>query len=165
MRRALALSALLLSACSSPGGRYPSLQPRTAEKIDPRVPIERPMNNRPAGAALTAHLASLVDEARTGERAFDGVAANAEQLAGSAGAPQSEGWIVAQEALTAAVAARKPVASALSDIDEIGAAALQSQGGIAPNDLAAIDRAATEVAGIDQREAERIKAIEQRLGL
>ena len=165
MKRALVLAFVLLGACSSPNGRYPSLQPRAAEKIDPRVPIERPMNNRPAAVALTAHLAALVGEARSGEQAFDSAAANAEHLAASAGPVQSESWIVAQEALTAAIAARKRTASALGDIDEIGATALQRQGGIAPNDLAEISRAATEVAALDQRQADRIKAIEKRLGL
>lgn len=164
MRRALVLASLLLSACSSPNGRYPSLQPRAAEKIDPRVPIERPMNDRPAAPALTARLASLVDEAQNGERSFSSAVTNAEHLAASAGAPQSESWIAAQEALTAAIAARKPTASALSDIDEIGATALQKQGGIAPNELAEIDRAASEVAALDQRQTDRIKAIEKRLG-
>lgn len=122
------------------------------------------MNNRPASIALTARLASLVEEARSGDRAFANAVADAERLAGSAGSPQSESWIAAQEALTAAIAARKPTATALGDIDEIGAVALQTHGGIAPNDLAAITRAASEVAELDQRQADRIKAIQVRLG-
>lgn len=163
MRRALIIAVMLLSACASLGGPYPSLQPRSAEKIDPRVPVERPMNNRPASSALSARLATLVAQARGGDAAFTNAAAVAERLAASAGAPQSESWIAAQEALTAAVAARKPTAIALGDIDEIGATALQTQGGIAPNDLAAIDAAAREVAELDQRQVDRIKAIQSRL--
>ena len=163
--RKILLICLLASGCSSPGGPYPSLQPRAAERIDPRVPIEKPMNNRPPNAAMTAQLQALVEEARGGEPAFDSAAGEAERLAASAGARESESWIQAQEALTAAVAARKPVATALGDIDEMGARALQTQGGIAPNDLAAIDRAAREVAAIDQKEAETVKAIQSRLGL
>ena len=165
MRRELVLTALMLSACSTPNGLYPSLQPREAEKIDPRVPVERPINNRATAPALATRLASLVDEALGGEQAFDSAAANAEHLAASAGVPQSESWILAQEALTAAIAARKQTVSALSDIDEIGANALQTHGGIAPNDLAAIDRAAAEVAEIAQRQAARLKSIENRLGI
>lgn len=154
-----------LGACSSPGGPYPSLQPRAAEAIDPRVPIERPMNMRPVGAALAGQLDALVGKARAGDAAFEPVMATAEKLAASAGAPQSEGWVAAQEALSAAIAARKPTAEALGDIDGVGATALQTQGGIAPNDLAAIDRAAAEVASLDQRQAERVKSVQQRLGL
>ena len=63
--------------------------------------------------------------------------ARAERLTGSAGAAQSESWIAAQEALTAAIGARKPIAKALGDIDALGADRLQTQGGLAPNDLAA----------------------------
>jgi hypothetical protein len=165
MRKPLVLSMILLSACSAPGGPYPSLQPRAAERIDPRVPVERPLNNRPASAALVARLAALVGAARSGDSAFASAAANAERLAAAAGAPQSESWIAAQEALTAAIATAKPTAIALGDIDEIGARALQTQGGIAPNDLAAVDRASAEVAELDQRQVERTKTIQRRLGL
>jgi hypothetical protein len=106
-----------------------------------------------------------VDAARSGDAAFDGPASTAERLAATAGAPQSDSWIDAQEALTAAIAARKATATALGDIDELGATALQAQGGLAPNDLAAIKSAAAEVGALDQRQAERIDAIQKRLGL
>ena len=165
MRSPLFVMMLLLSACTAPGGPYPSLKPRAAEAIDPRVEVRKPLNTRPVSAALASRLAALVDEAKGGNSAFEAAAANADRLAGSAGAPQSDSWMEAQEALTAAIAARKPTASALSDIDEIGANALQTQGGIAPNDLAAIKGAAAEVGAIDRRQAERIDAIQKRLGL
>jgi hypothetical protein len=164
MRRVALLLIVAVSGCTVPGGPYPSLAPRAAEAIDPRVPVVRPMNDRPAGAALTARLAALVDQAQSGDAAFDAAVAEAERLAASAGAPQSEGWIAAQEALTAAIAARRPTANALGDIDEIAATALQTQRGIAPNDLAAIRSAAERVSAMDRRQAERIDAIQKRLG-
>ena len=157
--------AAALSACTTPGGPYPSLQPRAGESVDPRLPVERPINERPVRPALASRLADLVAQARAGDAAFQPAAAEAERLAGSAGAPQSEGWIAAQEALTAAIAAAGPTRNALADIDGIGASALQAQGGLAPNDLAAIKRAGAEVGALDQRQAERIKAIQRRLGL
>lgn len=153
-----------LSACAPTGGPYPSLQPRGAEATDPRVPVERPVNDRPVTPALATRLAELVGAARSGDADFDAAAAHAERLAAGAGAQQSEGWVAAQEALSAAVAARAPTATALGDIDALGATALQTQGGIAPNDLAAIQSAAAEVAAIDRHQAERIKALQQRLG-
>jgi hypothetical protein len=165
MRNAVCLSLLVLSACAAPGGPYPSLQPRAAEAIDPRVPVVRPMNNRPVSATLAARLSALVDQAQSGNAAFDTAASQAERLAASAGAPQSEGWISAQQALTAAIAARKTTATALGDIDALAATALQTQGGIAPNDLAAIKKAQSQVTLIDQRQADRIKALQRRLGL
>jgi hypothetical protein len=129
------------------------------------VPVERPINERPVKVALAAQLAQLVGEAQAGDAAFDPMASQAERLARAAGAPQSEGWIAAQEALSAAIAARKPTVTALSDIDAIGATALQTQQGIAPNDLAAIQRAAAQVASLDERQARRIAAIQRQLGL
>jgi len=164
MRSPLLATLLLLSACTSPGGKYPSLQPRAAEAIDPRVPVTRPMNNRPVSVSLASKLAGLVGQARSGDAAFERAASEAEHLAASAGAPQSESWISAQEALTAAIAARKPTATALGDVDEVAATALHAQGGIAPNDLAAIKNAAAQIAAIDHRQAERIDAIQKRLG-
>jgi hypothetical protein len=139
MRLAICLSVLTLSACAAPGGPYPSLQPRAAEAVDPRVPVVRPLNERPVSALLAARLAALVEQA------------------------QSETWIAAQEALTAAIAARRPTATALGDIDEIAATSLQTNRGIAPNDLAAIQRAAAEVGTLDRRQAERVDAIQRRL--
>jgi hypothetical protein len=161
----LLLTIVALSACAAPGGLYPSLQPRAAEAIDPRVPVVRPMNNRPVAPTLASDLSTLVDQARSGNAAFDSAASQAERLATSAGAPQSEGWIAAQEALTAAIAARKTTATALGDIDGLAATALQTQRGIAPNDLVAIKNAQLVVAALDQRQSERIAAIQKRLGL
>src|SRR4051794_6640767 len=165
MRFEALLPIMFLCACSSPGGPYPSLQPRAAEAIDPRVPVVKPMNNRPLTPALAARLAALVEQARSGDAAFNRAASDAERLAGNAGAPQTGSWISAQEALTAAIAMRKAAAQALGDIDQIASTALQTQRGIAPNDLAAIQRAAAEVAEIDRRQAERIDAIQKRLGI
>jgi hypothetical protein len=165
MRRTLFVTLLTLGSCSSPGGPYPSLQPRAAEAIDPRVPVERPINDRPVKAALAAQLAQLVGEAQAGDAAFDPMATQAERLASSAGAPQSESWIAAQVALSAAVAARRPTVTALSDIDALGAMALQTQQGIAPNDLEAIQRASAQVAALDERQAQRIAAIPRQVGL
>lgn len=164
MRRPLLIMLLLLSACSSAGGPYPSLQPRSAEAIDPRLQPVRPINDRPVSPALAAQLAALVNQARSGEESFEPAAAQAEQLAASAGAAQSEGWIAAQEALTAAIAARGPTAVALADIDTLSATMLQAQGGIAPNDLKAIETAAAEVSRIARGQTDRIDAIKKRLG-
>jgi hypothetical protein len=165
MRTLVWLPLLMLGACSTPGGPYPSLRPRAAEAVDPRLPVARPVNDRPVTAGLAARLSALVDQAQGGTAAFDSAASQAERLAAAAGAPRSESWIAAQEALSAAIAARGPAAQAIGDIDEIAATSLQTQGGIAPKDLAAIQRAASQVAALDARQAERVNAIQRRLGL
>jgi hypothetical protein len=159
------LTMIALSACSSPGGKYPSLQPRPGEAVDPRVAVTRPMNERPVTPALASRLAALVAQAHEGDATFDAAAAQAERLARAAGAPQTESWIAAQTALTAAIAAAGPTRSALADIDALGAVTLQAQGGLAPNDLAAIRDAGAEAGAIDQRHADRINTIQRRLGL
>jgi hypothetical protein len=165
MRQSLVLIVLMLTACSAPGGPYPSLQPRAAEAIDPRVQPVRPINDRPVTPALAAQLGSLVDQARSGEAAFEPAMVEAERLAVSAGAPESEAWISAQEALSAAIAARRPTALAEADIDALGATRLQTQGGIAPSDLQAINSAAAEVGSIARSQTDRIDAVRKRLGL
>ena len=165
MRKALLLTMLTLGGCAAAGGPFPSLQPRAGEDVDPRVPVIRPMNDRPVTPALASRLAELVSEARSGDAAFAPLAAEAERLAAAAGAPQSESWVAAQQALSAAVEARGPTARAVGDIDALGANLLQTQQGLAPADLAAIQSAGAEAGAIDQRQADRIKAVQARLGV
>lgn len=159
-----ALFAALTAGCSSPSGTIPSLAPRAAEQIDPRVPVERPPNDRPVAPALAARLQTLVAQARSGEVAFKGAIAAARRAADAAGPRESESWIVAQEALSAAVAAREPAAMAIGEIDSIGAELLVAQSGLAPADLAAIEGAAKVAGAINRRQAEAIAAIQARLG-
>lgn len=158
----ISLGFAALAGCAS-GDAPPSLLPRAAETIDPRLAVVRPINDRPVDPALAARLAELVAQARGGDSAFQPAAAEAERLAAAAGERQSESWVAAQEALSAAIAAREPTAHALGDIDALGASKLQAQAGLAPNDLAAIQGAGAEVGAIDRRQAEAIAAIHRRL--
>ncbi|HET7709926.1 MAG TPA: hypothetical protein VFK50_10430 [Sphingomicrobium sp.] len=164
MRIIVLASAALLGACSASLVNAPSLAPRAAEAIDPRVPIPDAVAPGPASPALSARLAALVGQARAGDSGFHSAATEAERLADSAGDPQSESWVVAQQALSVAVAAREPVTKALGDIDGIGSAELASKGSISPADQAAIAAAAAAVGNIDRRQAARIDQIQRRLG-
>jgi hypothetical protein len=164
MRFVPVLAAILVLAGCASGGAPPSLLPRPAEAIDPRVEVVRPMNGRPADASLTSRLAQLVAQAHAGDGEFEPAAAEAQRLAAGAGAPQSESWIAAEEALTRAVAARDATARALGDIDTLGGDRLQANAGLAPSDLAAIQRASAEVGAIDERQSRTIKAIQAALG-
>lgn len=155
----------LLGACSTPTGPFPSLAPRPQEAIDPRVPIPNEVRVDPADPNLTAHLAALVGQAEAGNQAFQSAVENAERLANGAGAQQSESWVAAQQALSAAQEARAPTTRALGDIDAIAANALQTRGGIPAGNLAAIKAAADRAAEIDRFQSERIDAIEKRLAL
>ena len=72
---------------------------------------------------------------------------------------------MAEQALSRAVGARAPTTRALGDIDALGANALAERRGLAPADLAAIQRTGEQVGALDRRHAERIAAIQRRLGL
>ena len=165
MRRfLLVLTMVALGACSTPQVNAPSLAPRAAEAIDPRLPVGGDVVAGPAEPALAARLAELVRAARAGDATFVTAAAEAERLAGAAGSPQTESWVIAQQALSVAVAARAETTRAMGDIDEIAATRIEAQRGIAPGNLAAIRSAAAEVAAIDRRQAERIERLQARLG-
>jgi hypothetical protein len=153
-----------MAGCTAPSGPAPSLAPRAAEAIDPRVPVVAATLPQPADPALAVRLAALVGQARGGETAFVVAAGEAERLAALAGAPQSESWVVAQQAVSAAVAARAPATRALADIDGLTENTLAARGAIAAADLAAIEAAAAEVGAIDRRQAQAIDALQTRLG-
>ena len=163
MRSLAFLLPVAIAGCSTPGGPYPSLQPRPAEAIDPRLPVPEAPQQTAATLPLVQQLDSLVAQAVAGDEAFRPLVERAEALAQAAGPKPSESWIVAQQALSAAVAARTPVANAVGDIDALGAERIQRLGGIGAADLEAINAAAARVAEIDRREADAINRIQARV--
>lgn len=152
------------SACVSPAGPEPSLAPRAAERIDPRVPVRPAAAIAAADPALAARLATLLAEARSGDSAFAAALAAANRLAAPAPGRGSEAWIAAQQAVSAAVAARSPTTRALGDVDAIAATAIAARGGLAAADLHAIVTVAEEIAAIESRQARQLEAIAARLG-
>ena len=153
---------LLLAACSTPRVPEPSLAPRAAEAIDPRVPIPSDPVVGPVDTALVGRLEQLVNEVRQGRAGFDSLADQTESLAAAAGPAESESWIAAQQSLSALVAARAPVTRAMADLDELVAEQIRT-GGIAPGDLAAIQVASAEAGAINQRQAEIVNRLEVEL--
>ena len=165
MLRRAALLCLLLSACTTPpSGHEPSLAPRAAEAIDPRVPIPSEVIAGPADRALAARIADLLAQVRSGDATFQAALPNAEQQAAAAGPAQSESWIVAQQVLSALIATRAPVTKAISDLDGLASAQLAAKGGILPGDLQAIQAATAEANAIGEREATVIDRLQSRLG-
>ena len=157
------LAALLLVTACAPTRGVPSLAPRPGERIDPRLPVEDRSAAIPADAQLGRQLAALVAQAQAAEGAFDSAIASAERLAAGAGARQSESWIVAQEALSGAVAARAPVTRALADVDALATALVTARGGISPADQQQLRSAAETIGAIDRRQAARVDAVQARL--
>ena len=158
------LPLLLFAAASCSTVRdAPSLAPRPSENIDPRLPVADTSGSVPADPALAGQLGELVRTARAAAGRFDAAIARAEQLAAVAGSPQSDGWVAAQQALSAAVAERYPVTRALGDIDALAAARVQGGGQLSQADQQQVREAAAEVGAIDSRQAARATAVQRRL--
>jgi hypothetical protein len=164
MRAFLLPLLLALAACAGAGDGAPSLAPRTAEGIDPRLPVADTSAAVPADAGLAAELRQLVRIAQGASSRFDAAIARAERLAAAAGSRQSEGWVAAQQALSAAVAERYPVTRALADIDALAAARVAANRALSLADQQQVREAAAQVAAVDARQAARVDAVQRRLG-
>lgn len=156
--------AALTQACRAPLSTAPSLAPRAAESIDPRLPVVPSGPVAPASGALLGLLDALVGMAEDGDRAFASAAAEAERVAAGAGPRASESWVVAQQAVSAVIAARGPTVAALGEIDSLAAREIAAKGWVGAADMAAIQRASTRVAATERRQARRIEALQARLG-
>lgn len=164
MHRLALLILPALTACAATPSAEPSLAPRSAEAIDPRVPIPSETAAGPADPALASRLAELIGQVRNGDAAFQAAADDAARLVAAAGPAQSESWVVAQQAVSALVAARGPVTRAIADIDALATARIARSGGILPADLAAIQAASAEAGAIGEREAATIDRLQAQLG-
>ena len=158
----LVLTATLgLGACSTSAARTDRLAPRAAESIDPRTPIPSAEPSGPASAGLLAQLDAIKAPALASLGQFDQLALIARSAAAGAGPRQSESWIVAQEALSALIAAGAPVTKAQGDVDALGGGKI---GTLAAPDRKAIEEAAGDLAAIEQRQAATIAQLSARLG-
>jgi hypothetical protein len=154
----------MVAACSTPRiGPEPSLAPRAAEAIDPRVPIPGDIPLGPVSPDVASRLEALVSTVRGGSAEFETHAAEASRLARAAGPTASESWIAAQQALSRLVSHYGLTTRAAADIDELAASRLRSQGWIAPADREAVAAAAAEVGAISQSQAATIARIRESL--
>ena len=165
MRLLIPLFAFALAAgCSAPAIDAPSLAPRAAEAIDPRLPINPDPSPGTLDPALAARLADAVARARSGIGEFERLSAAAESLAAAAGPAQSESWIVAQQALSALIAQHGVTTRAASDIDALAATRIDQTRWLVPANRAAIEQAAAEVGAISDGQAATIARLSGRLG-
>ena len=165
MRSPLSLLAILIVAgCSVPGaGPEPSLAPRAAESIDPRVPIPDDVPAGPVDPTLAARLDALVAEARGGESTFAAREGESARLASAAGAVSSESWITAQQALSRLVEQFGVTTRVAADIDALASGQLKAKHWINPADRNAIASAASAVAAISEPQAASIARIREAL--
>ena len=155
--------AVLTGACAAPRD-YPSLAPRAAEGIDPRVPIEATPSPGTVDPRTAAALAAAVAAARGGIAEFQRLSGTAEALSVGAGPAQSERWIAAQQALSVLVAQHGVTTRAAADIDAIAADRIDETRWLVPATRAAIEDAAAEVGSISAAQTETIERITARLG-
>lgn len=165
MRRDLPALLLLTlaSGCAAPDRAEPSLAPRAAEAIDPRLPVAADSQPGTVDPALARRLAELVSQVRSAAPSFAELEARAEQLAAAAGPMNSESWVVAQQALSVLVEQYGVTSRASADIDGLAADPIAARGWINPASQAAIAAAAAEVAAISTRQSESISRLTDRL--
>ena len=153
----------LATGCTRPGNT-PSLAPRAAEAIDPRVPIEATPSSGSVAAGVAPALAQAVARARGGRATFDALASRAQALAAAAGPRQSESWVVAQQALSALAAQHGVTTSAAAAIDALAADRIEETRWLNPATRTAIEAAASEVGAINEQQAALLKRLGARLG-
>ena len=154
-------AALLLAGCMAEGS-FPSLAQRDVERQPQSEPV-RTMPNVPSDASLNARIAELLAAARQGQRDFEAAFGSAEAAARTAGAPQSDSWIEAQEQISRAEAARAGTTRALGDLDRL--ALDRSDLPTSSGDQAALEAALQEVERLardQQVRIDRLKAITAR---
>jgi hypothetical protein len=151
-----------LAACAAPGP-YPSLEPRPIEKAlaeseeEPAAPV------RADDPGLDARIAPLVAEARRGAAEFQAALPAAQKAAAGAGAPESDSWVEAQQALSRLEAASALTGKALADLDALAMAEAQARA-LSPGDIERLEAAVREAQAIAERQRAESAAISARIG-
>jgi hypothetical protein len=154
---------LLLGGCASVQN-VPSLAPRAAEAIDPRLPLPDRSLDLPADPAFVAALGSLRTRALAAAARAEPAIEAAGRAAAGAGPRESESWIAAQQAISFAISERGPFTTAFGDLDALIAARVRGSGRLVPRDLAAAEALVAELTAIDRRQAGEIAGAQRRLG-
>lgn len=163
MKRLVFVPLLAAAACSTTPVQEPSLAPRAAEAIDPRVPLPSVIPSGPVDASLAERLRTLVDTVRAGTPAFDAQEAEATRLTSAAGPMASESWIAAQQSLSVLIEQYGVTSKAAADIDALASARLEGQRWIRPADQQAIAAAAAEVSAISGPQSAAISRLSNQL--
>lgn len=156
------LMSLLAAACASAGGG-PSLQPRAAEAIDPRLPVEDRSASLPASTELLRQIAAVRQRAEAAAGRSNAAIEAAVGAVANAGSTGSESWITAQQLVSAAVAARAPFTAALGDLDALLADRVRKGSRLVSQDLLAHQQASEALADIDRRQRARLDSFEREL--
>ena len=151
---------LLAAGCAAPGP-YPSLEPRPAEGINPDAD-ERQPTPQPDDPALAAEIDRLAAAGATGDAEFEAAWPAAEKAAAAAGAPGSDSWIEAQQALSRLEAARARTTAALADLDALAVERARA-GTLGAGDGERLKAATARIQSLADSQAERLRRLEARL--
>lgn len=163
MKNLIALALIAAAGCSAAPMREPSLAPRPAESVDPRLPVSDGEPDGPVSAELARQIEILVATARSAAPRFDSMESDAARLASAAGPMASESWIAAEQALSRLIELHGITTRAAADIDALGANRLEGQRWIRPADQKAIAAAAAEVGIINDAQTAAIDRLMDQL--
>lgn len=157
---ALALPLVMLAACTTANGDYPSLLPRPIESRDDAEPV-RPDPVATPDAALDARIAEKRAAAAAAAKGFQAAAITAEtRVAIARGmAVGSEPWVAAQSALAELDTARGETVELVTDLEREAMSRAQAGAPAYP----ALDEAIAEIGEIATAQAERVQALEDAL--
>jgi len=148
----------LVAGCAEQGS-YPSLAPRPIEQALRDADEQPPRPPLPDDPALAERLAGFVAQARSGVSGFDKELAAAERAVATAGAPGSESWIAAQQAVSRVEAARAVTTRALGELDSFSVSQANARA-LSDADLARLAEATAEVQAIATRQSEALNRLQ-----
>ncbi|HET9429117.1 MAG TPA: hypothetical protein VFO69_12230 [Allosphingosinicella sp.] len=151
----LLATALLTGGCMTEGP-FPSLAQRDVERQPVGEPV-RVMPDVPADPSLRATIGELVALARRGDQAFETAFVPAAAAARAAGATGSDSWIIAQEQVSRAEAARAGTMQSLGDLDRL--ALERSNLPTSPEDQAELNAAIDLVEGLALDQHSRLDSL------
>jgi hypothetical protein len=156
--------ALAAGACASNEGEFPSLAQRPAEREFAAEQMAPPKVRPPlpADASVGARAESFVAAAREAEGSFTRAYETAAAAVAKAGSPGSDSWVVAQEAVSRAIAAQAPLTKIAGEFDDY-AAARARRTPLAPADIARLHDATAEVEQMAAAQNARIRRLEASL--
>lgn len=159
MNRLLILAPLMLAGCTGQA-IGPSLAKRPVEGQSFDEPARTHAAPATADAGLRSRIANLVGRAQGGQRAFADLLPRAREAASGAGVEGSEGWIAAQQLLSALESARAPSTQALGELDALLAERVNTG---KEDGLAELQAANSQVSSIVDTQNSELAAVRARI--
>jgi hypothetical protein len=160
----LGAAAAAQGGCASDKGDFPSLAQRPAER-DYAAEQMAPPKVRPAlpdDPTVAQRASGFVGAAREAEGGFARAYETAAAAVARAGPVGSDSWILAQEAVSRAIAAQAPVTRIAGELDDY-AAARARQTPVSPGDLARLQEATADIHRVAEAQTARIRRLEASL--